>query len=132
MTKRDMPLGAGLADVSQEGLNASSFLLCKTYVWCYFYVIHYCTLLFRLIFMLKTHNSIYVSLLKNSFFKKTNGDKLYMFLLLKGRLAQQTNTLLSNHYSRSRRTRMECSQGRGLCWNYNTTYKRGTWRKSSN
>ena len=47
--------------------------------------------------MLKTHKFIYVSWLKYSFLKQKNGDKLYMFLLLKGPLAQQTNTLLLDH-----------------------------------
>ena len=60
-------------------------------------IIHLCIVLFRLIFMHKNHRFIYVSWLKNSFLKQTNGDKLYMFLLPKGHLGQQTNTLLSDH-----------------------------------
>ena len=47
---------------------------------------------------LKTHKFIYVSWLKYAILKQTNGDKLNMFLLLKGHLAQQTNTLLSDQY----------------------------------
>ena len=44
--------------------------------------------------MLKVHTFIYVSWLKHSFLKQTNGEKLYIFLLLKGHLVQKTDTVL--------------------------------------
>ena len=91
-----MWLGARPTDVAREGWAASSFLLCKAYVWFFFSVIHYCIVLFRLIFMLKTQKFIYVSWLKYSFLTQTNGDKLYMFLFLKVNLAQKTNIVLSD------------------------------------
>ena len=64
--------------------------------------------------MLKSHKFIYVSWLKYSFLKKTNGDNLYMFLLLKVHLAQQNNTLLSDQDGIPLLYPLKQLQGRGM------------------